>query len=260
MSLRCVKYVLVALMLLCAASEVVAQVKVIPREKIEQISNPQTLTDAGVYFIDGQCVDLGLIEESRGAVERIIEWENRGDKPLVITRVKSSCSCLAVVAQRDVVAPGERALLQLRFNPSRRLGGVSYRVLIYSSLSDEVPTAMLSVTGEVLSSADGSADYPERCGALLLMSRRVKITPGGEVRVACMNGGTEALQLSEDSQLSSEGVSLRTEPVVLEAGEQGDVVISYDTPAERINQPLMLYVGGLPLPPRQRAILLELEK
>lgn len=255
-----VGHILVVAALLCVAMEASAQIKVIPREQIEQIANPQTLSDAGMFFTGGQSVDLGCVAEADGVTERVVEWENRGKKPLVITRIKSSCSCLSVDGERDVVAPGEKGTLRLRFNPHQRLGGVSYRVLIYSSLSDKVPTAMLSVTGEVLSSADRADDYAERCGALLLMSRRVKITSGVDVRVVCMNGGDEPLLLEADDKLSGRGVELRTEPRVLAAGEQGDLVIRYDAVKGRGDSVIMLYIKGLPLPPRQRCIVLELEK
>ncbi len=260
MSFRRVIYVCVLATITFCGADALAQIKVVPREKIEQIANPQTVANSGMFFLEGRSVDLGAVEESAGVVEREIVWENRGDKPISITKLNSSCSCLSVVAVERVVAPKEQGVIRLRFNPQQRLGGVSYRVLIYSSLSEKTPTAALNITGEVLSSADQSGAYPESCGALRLMSRSVKITAGESIRVACMNSGGEPLRLEADMALSSPGVEMRVEPAVLDAGAQGDLVIRYDAAQYKSGQPILLYIKGLQLPPRQRCIVLELGK
>lgn len=260
MSFRRVIYVCALATITFCGVDAVAQIKVVPRQMIEQIANPQIVANSGMFFLEGRDVDLGLVEESAGVVEREIIWENRGDKPISLTKLNSSCSCLSVVAVERVVAPNEQGVIRLRFNPQQRLGGVSYRVLIYSSLSEKMPTAALNITGEVLSSVEQSGAYPESCGALRLMSRRVKIRAGESVRVACMNSGREQLRLEADVVLSSPGVMLRTEPAVLEAGAQGDIVIQYDATQHKSGQPILLYIKGLQLPPRQRCIVLELEE
>lgn len=260
MSFRSVIYLCVLAVITFCGTDAVAQIKIVSRQKIEQIANPQTVADSGMFFPEGQSVDLGSVEESAGILEREIIWENRSDKPISLTKLNSSCSCLSVEAVDRVVAPNERGIIRLIFNPQQRLGGVSYRVLVYSSLSEKTPTAVLNVSGEVLSSCDQSGSYPERCGALRLMSRRVKITAGESVRVACMNGGREPLRLEIDAALSSPGIEMRVEPTVLDAGAQGDLVIRYDTAQHKSGQPILLYIRGLQLPPRQRCIVLELGK
>lgn len=255
---RVILYVASVVLLAVGADKTAAQIKVIPRDRIDSIAHPRTVANSGMMFLDGERIDLGDVEEADGVVERVVEWENRGTKPIVITRIKSSCSCLAVTTQRTTVNPSERGRLTLRFNPTERLGGVSYRVLIYSSLSDKLPTAVLHISGSVLSAAEGRSDYPEQCGALLLKSRRVRLSLGEEVRIACMNGGEQSLTLSEDNLLTPRGVELYTEPKVLRSGERGDVVIKCTSDLN--GEELLLYIKGLALPPRQRSIMVELEK
>ena len=245
-------------LLAVGADKTAAQIKVIPRDRIDSIAHPRTVANSGMMFLDGERIDLGDVEEADGVVERVVEWENRGTKPIVITRIKSSCSCLSVTTQRTTVNPSARGRLTLRFNPKQRLGGVSYRVLIYSSLSDELPTAVLHISGSVLTAVYGRSDYPEQCGALLLKSRSVRLSFGEEVRIACMNGGEHSLTLSEDNLLTPRGVKLYTEPKALRSGERGDVVIKCTS--ELNGEELLLYIKGLALPPRQRSIMVELEK
>ena len=259
MTRRMILRLVVSVTLLLGVMDVAAQMTVIPRERIDSIARPRTVTDSGMTLIGGEHIDLGDIVEADGVVERVLEWENKGQSPIVITRVKSSCSCVTVTATRDVIAPSQRGRLTLRFNPSRRLGGISYRVLIYSSLSDELPTAVLNISGKVLSSVEGRSSYPEQCGALLLESRRVRLSEGDEVHIACMNGGEQSLTLSEDNRLTPEGLTLRCEPEVLRAGERGEIIIECESVLGETQQ-IMLYIKGLSLPPRQRLIVVELEK
>ena len=74
-----------------------------------------------------------------------------------------------------------------------------------------------------------------------------------------MNGGAKPLKISADTLLSSPEIEVCTEPSILQAGEAGDLVITYTPRAdERSAMPhrmrLRLFLEGLKVAPRERAI------
>ena len=79
------------------------------------------------------------------------------------------------------------------------------------------------------------------------------------MRIACANGGKRPLRITTDTLFSPQGWQLYTEPRVLEAGAEGDLVIRRmpdAVPRPRVT----LYVGGLQLPLRERAVQVAVEE
>lgn len=259
--LRCgVKYLLVcAAIILCGSAS--AQIKLISREKLDSVTNPRTVEGAKMQFRGGNIFSFGTIGEDDGRWEKSVEWSNGGDETVVVTRITTSCSCLQAVADKGAVKAGGSSKLRLTYYPKGHPGKVEQRVFVYTNLSATIPSAIVTLRGEVTPSADCSADYPRRRGELLL--RRDTVVFAGDraqtERIACLNNGSRALRLETD-MLSSRGLTLRTEPAVLAAGEAGDLVISY-TPEED-KQPLWLklYIKGLALPLRTREITVQIDK
>lgn len=246
---------------LFGASGADAQIRIIERAQIDSLRHLSTVGEGVMHFIGGTTRSMGRIAEEEGLWVQRVEWENRGDRPLVITRTSSSCSCLEGEPVERPVKAGERGCITLRYNPRNHPGSVSQRLLIYTNLSERVPSAILTVVGEVRPMADRRGDYPCLHGSLALRRDTLKITSRGEVRVACMNVGESPLHLREDSLLSSRGLRMHTSPEQLEPGQEGDLVIRYrPEPQGAIAGPLRLYIEGLNLPPRRRCVLLIREE
>lgn len=246
---------------LLGASGAEAQIRIIERAQIDSLRHLSTIGEEVIFFAGGTTRSMGRIAEEGGLWEERVEWENRGDRPLVITRTSSSCSCLVGEPDQRPVKAGERGSITLRYNPRNHPGSVSQRLLIYTNLSEREPSAILTVVGEVRPMADRRGDYPCLYGSLALRQDTIRITSRGEVRVACMNVGESPLHLKEDSLLSSHGLRMHTSPEHLEPGQEGDLVIRYRPEQQgTIVGPLRLYIEGLNLPPRRRCVLLRLEE
>lgn len=262
---RMLRYGLIFALIFSAVSSVesYAQIKIIPQQKLDSVINTPTVKGDNISFKGGHTISFGVINEDDGAWSAKVEWSNKSDKPLVVTSVKTSCSCLQAVARRESVAKGGHSVLELRYNPKGHPGMVEQRVFVYTNLSTSLPTAVLKIKGEVKPSLNHSASYPYSRGVLLL--RRDTVVFDGsksqQERIACMNNGSRAMRLEADTLLSSRGLKLRTEPEVLAAGEKGDVIISY-TPEQDDKKPLWLklYINGLALPPRAREIIIQIKK
>ena len=248
---------LILALILSAMSSVesYAQIKIIPQQKLDSVINVPTVKGDNISFKGGATISFGSIDEDGGVWSSKVEWSNKSDKPLVITSIKTSCSCLQATSRREAVVSGG--------HPKGHPGSVEQRVFVYTNLSASQPTAVLKVKGVVTPSLNHSKDYPRNRGELLLRRDTVEFSgdkPQTE-RIACMNNSSRAMRLETDTLLSSRGLRLKTEPEVLAAGEEGDLVITY-TPEPDSKKPLWLklYITGMALPPRAREIIVQIRK
>lgn len=79
-------------------------------------------------------IDLGdiFIDDAKQMFR--LTFSNVGDVPLVITEVRTSCSCTTVQYDRRKVMPEEQGVLNITFDPHKASVGTLYRVLqIYST-------------------------------------------------------------------------------------------------------------------------------
>lgn len=101
-------------------------------------SGAQTPKDADIEF-QTNVIDLGeLSQEDDKQIVRLV-YTNTGDVPLVVTEVRTSCSCTTVKHDRGKLLPGERAAIIITMDPAKAPEGSFYRVLkVYSTASTGV--------------------------------------------------------------------------------------------------------------------------
>lgn len=79
-------------------------------------------------------IDLGTISQDDGKQLLRLSFTNTGDVPLVVTEVRTSCSCMSVDYKREKVIPGERGSINITLNPAKAPKGQYLRVMqIYST-------------------------------------------------------------------------------------------------------------------------------
>lgn len=84
--------------------------------------------------------------------ERVLhtfKFMNTGDEPLVISKVRSSCGCTAVLLSEKRLEPGEEGELQANFDSARFRGSVNKKIYLYSN-DPLVPVKPLQIKGQVL--------------------------------------------------------------------------------------------------------------
>lgn len=96
-------------------------------------SGAQTPKGADIEF-QTNVIDLGeLSQEDDKQIVRLV-YTNTGDVPLVVTEVRTSCSCTTVKHDRGKLLPGERAAIIITMDPAKAPEGSFYRVLkVYST-------------------------------------------------------------------------------------------------------------------------------
>ncbi len=81
--------------------------------------------------------DFGTIKIANGPVKHTFVVKNTGNAPLVITRVVASCGCTTLNFDKEPIAPGKTAKINVTFDPKGRpLGQTVKTVAVYSNGKD----------------------------------------------------------------------------------------------------------------------------
>ena len=84
-------------------------------------------------------IDLGVLSQDDDKQIVRLQFTNTGDVPLVVTEVRTSCSCTTVKHDRKPVMAGERGVIVVTMDPSKAPHGNFYRVLqIFSTAKSGV--------------------------------------------------------------------------------------------------------------------------
>ena len=84
-------------------------------------------------------VDLGVVAQEGGKQMVRLSFTNTGDVPLVVTEVRTSCSCMSVSYERKRVEPSEHGVITVTLDPSKAPKGQYYRVMqIFSTATSGV--------------------------------------------------------------------------------------------------------------------------
>ena len=220
-----------ALAMVFVAVEAGAQERrVLTREELDALVNP-TLSEVAVGAIVAEPTtrNMGEVADS-DKVNAYFTLRNTTTEAIEITEIRSSCSCLKVVTPITRIEAGESVTLRAEFNPSGRNGGFSIPILLYTPLDSKHPTARLTVEGSVIATDEWS-HLPERMGTLRLSRKSVTFDRNTRTeRIAVVNVGETPISLS--AQPTIEGITLRTEPELLQPNAEGDIVITYSPTAE----------------------------
>ena len=223
------RYIAVALVLL--AVEAGAQErKILSRAELDALVNP-TLSEVAVGAIVAEPAtrNMGEVADS-DKVNGYFTLRNTTTEAIEITEIRSSCSCLKVVTPITRIEAGESVTLRAEFNPSGRNGGFSIPILLYTPLDSKHPTVRLTVEGSVIATDEWS-HLPERIGTLRLSRKSVTFDRDTRTeRIAVVNVGERPISLS--AQPTIEGITLRTEPELLQPNAEGDIVITYSPTTE----------------------------
>lgn len=112
-----------------------------------------------VIHFETRVHDFGAIQEVNGAVVYDFEFVNRGDAPILIKNVESSCGCTSPAWTKQPVLPGKKGFIKATFNPKDRPGYFDKTITVYSNARPNVIDLKIkgSVQGKTRTVLD---DYP----------------------------------------------------------------------------------------------------
>lgn len=205
--------------------------QIVPRHVLDSIANPPIAADKSLVFERTETDSVKMSEDDAPAAFNF-DFSNAGDKPLVITRVETSCGCAVASYDKRPVQPGGKGRVTVTYNPDGHPGKLLRRIFVYTGASGTYPAARLTLAGEIIPSADATLKgYPVAMGSLRLKSRNVSIgvisrTESKTERLVCVNGGNKPLRLGAMAAMSPDWISFRTEPEIIEPGETADLVVT----------------------------------
>lgn len=91
--------------------------------------------------------DFGKINEKDGSVTHVFEFTNKGNSPLVVSRVQTSCGCTTPSWTKEPVEPGKKGSITVTFDV-RNKTLFEKQIMVYTN--DTAEPIMLVIKGEVI--------------------------------------------------------------------------------------------------------------
>ncbi len=221
------KLTILTLLVLLNIGQVSAQIKEMTREeKLRQIANPSFVLDGKALTFEHSTILLDTISEDDNGVEAIYFFRNTTQEPILITQIQVSCDCVETFFSTEVIQPGEQSKFRAVYYPMGYPGSFNRYMTIYTSLSDREPTARVYLKGFAEASLNLSNRYPYQIGDLYLKQDGVVFqnsTQRQVERVLVYNASDSPLTVSAKLP---DGFTLYTEPAIIPAGTEGDIVVS----------------------------------
>ena len=189
------------------------------------------LQEEEILRFDRTVLDVGTLTEDDAPQTYRFICTNVSGKTVKFTRVRTTCGCTAAEVRMGEILPGETRVIALTYTPKNHPGTIDTNAFIYLASSDSLPTARLTLRGNVLPGADEWARYPYAMGKLRLKQNRMEFREvvAGKCpseRILCGNSSDKPLRLSA-SRLPA-FAAFRTEPEVITPGSEADIVVTID--------------------------------
>lgn len=227
-----------------------AQIKILSRETLEAVYSPRLSSDSLYLHFDTRHIRSGeMMENDPPAVFRY-EMTNVGRETIDIRRLRTTCSCLTATASRNALEPGERTQLTVRYDPKGHFGKFEHKVFVYTGPGDS-PAAVLKLSVDVQSARDMKDTYRIRMGCIGLRSDRIAFARGVKAVeiLNFVNLSGKPLKLGCEDMFLPQCLKFETRPEVVEEGEEGVIVLTYEPDAGQVRDQVPLILKGLGVPP-----------
>ncbi len=115
------------------------------REHKDSVAVQPKYDGAHISFVKSKH-NFGEVKRRGGDLKAEFEYVNDGSEPLVITRIATSCTCIRTDYRRRPLDAGERAVIELTYEPHKMEAGTFHKVVqVYSNSVDGMH--LLTVSG-----------------------------------------------------------------------------------------------------------------
>lgn len=256
-----VGFISILILGLWVADEASAQLRIIPREKLEAVASPRLSRDSSALDFDTRHIVAESMNEDDAPATFRYMVRNVSEAPLSILSLKTTCSCVTAFCGKDVLQAGEDAEIIVRYDPKGHPGRFERRIFVYTQTGNS-PAAILKLTVDVESSSDLSRQYQVLMGCIALRGSAVSFDRDRKSveTLRFINLSGKPLRLECEEMFLPDCISFATRPQVLEAGQEGEIVISY-TPAGKAPESVVpLILKGLGVPPSRSTINITIEQ
>ncbi len=237
-----------------------AQLKIVPREKLENVVSPRLSSDSVSLAFDRLSITAAPMNEDGPPVTYRYTFRNVGTSPVHIRMVRTTCSCLTASCSANDIKPGDTAEIIARYDPKGHPGRFERRIFIYTHDHAD-PAAVLNLKVTVSSGDDLSDEYPIQMGHIRIRRNTVSFREGvkavEKLRFVNLSGKPVALEC--ERHFLPEAVGFKTRPEIVAAGEEGEIVITYDPAAGRTGKRIPVIIKNLGVSPGQSTINVSIE-
>jgi hypothetical protein len=255
------KFISICMAVMASAMTAAAQLRMVSKEKLEQVSDPRHSADSAFLAFDTRHIVAEPMNEDDTPKTFVYRFTNVGEHALQIKRLVSSCSCAAAVCTVKEVAPGASAEISVRYNPAGHPGRFERKVFVYTQDGND-PSAVLKLSVDVSAGADLSGEWPVQMGSVRL--RRSEVTfKAGEKAVETLrfiNAGDRPLTLDVDRNFLPACLSVSFDQDPVEPGEEGLIRIAFDPSMSGVRESMKVILKGLGLPPSQSSITIRIKQ
>lgn len=237
-----------------------AQIKIIPRERIDSVVAPRLSPDSASLKFETTRIVAAMNEDDAPAVFRF-RFTNVSGRTIYINRLVSSCSCAAASVNVREVAPDAEAEIAVRYDPKGHPGKFERRIFVYSGDGNE-PAAVLKLAVDVENGADISGIWPVQMGKIRLRRSEVTFDEGRKAveKLRFINLSGRDMKLECETAFLPGCLSFRTVPETVADGEEGEIVISYDPSVGSVREDNKIILKGLGLPPSRSSLKVSIRQ
>ena len=238
------------------ASAASAQMRIISREKVDEVSNPTLSSDSASLVFDTTNVTAEPMNEDDAPKNFVYTFKNTGKETIEILRLVSTCSCATATCSVKSVAPGVSAKINVRYNPKGHPGRFERKVFVYTQDGNN-PAAILKLSVDVSNGSDYSTLWPVQMGGIRMRTTEVTFTQGKKAveTINFINLSGKSLKLECETMFLPQCFVFSSEPV--DDGKEGTITIIYDPTKPGVRDNVKLILKGLGLPPSQSSITIK---
>ena len=234
-----------------------AQLKLVSKEKLKSVNSPQLSKDsASLAFVTRHIAER--MNEDDAPKTFNFEFTNAGRGKLEVKRLVSTCSCAQAVCTTKVLAPGEKSVVTVTYNPKGHPGRFERKIFVYTQDGD-TPAAILRLTVDVENSMDISGQYPMSMGKIRLRRTAVRFTKGTDAveKIRFVNVSGRVLRFDCDRAFLPECIKFYAPPT--RPLEEAELVIRYDSTRPEAKDKIKIFLNDLGLPPSQSSLTVYFE-
>ena len=240
------------------ASAASAQMRIISRDKVDEVSNPTLSSDSASLVFDTTHITAEPMNEDDAPKNFVYTFKNTGKETIEILRLVSTCSCATATCSVKSVAPGASAKINVRYNPKGHPGRFERKVFVYTQDGNN-PAAILKLFVDVSNGSDYSTLWPVQMGGIRMRTTEVTFTQGKKAveTINFINLSGKSLKLECETMFLPACLSFSSE--LVENGKEGVIQITYDPTKPGARESLKLILKGLGLPPSQSSITIRIK-
>lgn len=195
-------------------------------------AHAQTPSNDDLYF-PVTTLDLGTIKEEEGRRSVSFRFENRGETPVVINGVSTSCGCTTSSYDKEPIMPGAVSDIKVVYDPASRPGFFDKKILVLTD--NRRRQNVLTIQGKVIARPLTITDkYPYMLGNGILASSssieygQIPIGYKHTLSVDIYNTSNEQVKLTVPKSAVDSEISYYIANPILKAKQSTQLIITID--------------------------------